>query len=44
LEHCACEIAKLPVGGDGAVHRCIMAVQRLYLDPPLERVGASKYR
>jgi hypothetical protein len=35
LEMCACELAKLPAIGDGAVHRVVTRVQRLYLDPPL---------
>jgi hypothetical protein len=34
LETCACELAKLPAIGDGALHRVVMAVQRQYFDPP----------
>ena len=34
LEHCAREIANLPELGDGALHRMIMRLQRLYFDPP----------
>jgi hypothetical protein len=34
LEHCAQEIAQLPEVGDGALHRMVMRVQRLYFDPP----------
>jgi hypothetical protein len=44
LEHCARELARLPVIGDGAVHRVVMNVQRLYFDAPLEtRSGTGKY-
>jgi hypothetical protein len=34
LEHAAQEIAALPEVGDGALHRVVMRVQRLYFDPP----------
>jgi hypothetical protein len=34
LEHCAREIANLPELGDGALHRTIVRVQKLYFDPP----------
>jgi hypothetical protein len=34
LAACACELAKLPAIGDGALHRVIMQVQRQYFDPP----------
>jgi hypothetical protein len=34
LEHCARELAQLPELGDGAVHRVVMSVQKLYFDPP----------
>jgi hypothetical protein len=34
LEACARELARLPVLGDGALHRVVMAVQRQYFDPP----------
>jgi hypothetical protein len=34
LEHCAREIANLPELGDGALHRMIVRVQKLYFDPP----------
>jgi hypothetical protein len=47
LEHCARELAQLPMVGDGALHRVVMAVQRLYFDPPdfAHAAGAqSKYR
>jgi hypothetical protein len=48
LEHCAQELARLPIVGDGALHRVIMQVQREYFDPPDLATGApsrsSKYR
>jgi len=47
LEHCARELARLPMVGDGALHRVVMQVQREYFDPPdfQRAVGAqSKYR
>jgi hypothetical protein len=48
LEHCAREIARLPMVGDGVLHRVIMQVQREYFDPPDLSAGApsrnSKYR
>jgi hypothetical protein len=34
LEACAKEIANLPELGDGALHRMIVRVQKLYFDPP----------
>jgi hypothetical protein len=34
LEHCAREIATLLELGDGALHRLIVRVQRMYFDPP----------
>ena len=34
LEPCAKEIATLPELGDGALHRTIVRVQRLFFDPP----------
>jgi len=34
LEHCARELARLPMVGDGVLHRVIMQVQRQYFDPP----------
>jgi hypothetical protein len=46
LEACARELAQLPEVGDGAVHRTIMRVQRLYFDlPDLNRgaAGIGKY-
>jgi len=48
LEHCALELARLPIVGDGVLHRVIMQVQREYFDPPDLSAGASgrssKYR
>jgi hypothetical protein len=47
LEACARELARLPVVGDGALHRVIMAVQRAHFDPPDLSMGvkrSSKYR
>jgi hypothetical protein len=46
LEHCARELSRLPEIGDGAVHRTIMAVQRIYYDAPdLSRArDVSKWR
>jgi hypothetical protein len=44
LEHCARELAALPAIGDGAVHRVVMATQRLYFDPPDLRTAEGKYR
>jgi len=48
LEHCARELARLPIVGDGALHRVVMQVQRQYFDPPDLGAGAqgrvSKYR
>jgi len=48
LEHCARELARLPIVGDGALHRVIMQVQREYFDLPNLSVGThgrvSKYR
>jgi hypothetical protein len=46
LEACARELAALPIVGDGAVHRIVMQVQKLYFDPPeLERQGRwAKWR
>jgi hypothetical protein len=44
LAACARELAQLPEVGDGAVHRTIMQMQRIYLDPPILSPGiASKY-
>jgi hypothetical protein len=34
LEACAREIANLPELGDGALHRMIVRVQKMYFDPP----------
>jgi hypothetical protein len=34
LEACAHALARLPMIGDGDVHRVVMAVQRKYFDPP----------
>jgi hypothetical protein len=34
LEACAVELAKLPMIGDGVVHRVAMLVQRQYFDAP----------
>jgi hypothetical protein len=34
LEACAKEIAALPELGDGALHRTIVRVQKMYFDPP----------
>jgi hypothetical protein len=42
LEHCAQEIARLPEVGDGALHRVVTRVQRIYFDPP-ELSGAGKH-
>jgi hypothetical protein len=36
LADVARELAAFPMIGDGAVHRVIVAVQKRYLDPPLE--------
>jgi hypothetical protein len=48
LEHCARELARLPIFGDGVLHRVIMQVQREYFEPPDLAAGASgrnsKYR
>jgi hypothetical protein len=46
LEHCAQEIAQLPEVGDGALHRVVTRVQKLYFDPPLANTPGleSKYR
>jgi hypothetical protein len=44
LADVARELAALPMIGDGALHRVIMAVQRRYFDPPLEsHHGARKH-
>jgi hypothetical protein len=45
LEACACELAKLPMIGDGVVHRICAELQRQFFDPPdLSRsAGSSKY-
>ena len=34
LEACAKEIAAMPELGDGALHRTIVRVQRMFFDPP----------
>jgi hypothetical protein len=34
LEACAREIANLPELGDGALHRMIVRLQKMYFDPP----------
>jgi hypothetical protein len=34
LEACARELANLPELGDGALHRLIVRVQKMYFDPP----------
>jgi len=48
LEHCARELARLPMVGDGVLHRVIMQVQKQHFDPPDlgagSRARASKYR
>jgi hypothetical protein len=46
LEHCARELSALPVVGDGALHRVVMQVQKVYFDPPdFSRASKfSKYR
>jgi hypothetical protein len=44
LEHCARKLAKLPMLGDGALHRTIMQVQRVYFNPPDLRAAEGKYR
>jgi hypothetical protein len=46
LEACAKEIANLPELGDGALHRTIVRVQRMYFAPPnvdgrMRRASAS---
>jgi hypothetical protein len=43
LEHCAQEIAQLPEVGDGALHRVVMRVQRIYFDPPLRAGSAPQF-
>jgi hypothetical protein len=43
LEACARELAQLPELGDGAVHRVVMQVQRLYFDPSGLDVVGGKY-
>jgi len=43
LEHCAREIAQLPMVGDGALHRVVMQVQRIYFDPPLRTEPAPQH-
>jgi hypothetical protein len=43
LEHCARELARLPVVGDGAVHRVVMT-QRLYFDLRLLLAGPEHGR
>jgi hypothetical protein len=44
LEQCARELAHVPMVGDGALHRIIMAVQRQYFDPPdLSRGHAPRW-
>ena len=35
LEACAREISNLPELGDGALHRMIVRVQRMFFDPPV---------
>jgi hypothetical protein len=45
LAHCARELAALPAIGDGAVHRVVAEVQRIYFDVPnLGREDGSEYR
>jgi hypothetical protein len=47
LEHCARELARLPMVGDGALHRVVMQVQREYFRPPALNHApgsTSKYR
>jgi len=48
LEHCARELARLPIVGDGVLHRIVMQVQREYFDPPdlstATHSRTSKYR
>ena len=46
LAHCARELAALPAIGDGAVHRIVAEVQRIYFDVPDLGRGSdvSKYR
>jgi hypothetical protein len=36
LADCARELARLPVVGDGVLHRIIMQVQRRHFDPPTQ--------
>jgi hypothetical protein len=43
FEHAAQEISALPEVGDGALHRIIMRVQRIYFDPPDLRASIGKY-
>jgi hypothetical protein len=45
LEHVARELANAPMLGDGAVHRVVAEVQRIYFDvPDLGRADVSEYR
>ena len=46
LEDVALEISKLPMVGDGVLHRVIMDCQRRHFDPPDfgRNGGAGKYR
>jgi hypothetical protein len=39
LADVARELASLPEVGDGIVHRVIMARQRVYFDPPIDKMG-----
>jgi hypothetical protein len=43
LQHCARELALLPMVGDGALHRVVMQVQALYFDPPEFSRPTGKY-
>jgi hypothetical protein len=43
VEACARKIAALPEVGDGALHRIVMQVQKIYFDPPdLSRARPGK--
>jgi hypothetical protein len=39
LAACAKELAAMPELGDGALHRTIVRVQRMYFDPPVLESG-----
>jgi hypothetical protein len=45
LEHVARELANAPMLGDGAVHRVVAEVRRIYFDvPDMGRADVSEYR